>query len=86
MNIYSIGDNMPYGDGTGPYGTGPVGRGLGPCGAGVRRGYGRGAYSFRAPHPNYSMPKEDRKKWLEMQKSELEAELEQIKREIEELK
>ncbi len=27
-----LGDNMPYGDGTGPYGTGPVGRRLGPCG------------------------------------------------------
>ena len=73
---------MPGFDGTGPSGQGALtGRGLGPCGRGIRRGF-RGYWGRRSP---VTLSKEDRKKILEAELEQLDAEKEQIKKTLEEL-
>jgi hypothetical protein len=90
MNIYSYlnmeENKMPAQDRTGPRGLGPMtGRGMGPCGNGMRRGFGRG-FGCRW---NYVQPaeltKEDEKKILEADLTELEAERKEIEKRLGEL-
>ena len=76
---------MPGYDGRGPLGTGPIGRGFGPCGRGLRQGFGRGL-AWRAFEPEVKFTKEDQRKILEAEKTELETEIKEIARKLKELK
>jgi len=78
---------MPGFDKTGPNGEGPMtGRGMGPCGKGMRKGFGRGMgcrFGRRAYiEEPLEMTSEQKKKVLEAEAVELEAELNAIKKVI----
>jgi hypothetical protein len=69
---------MPARDGTGPQGTGPLtGRGFGPCGRGMHRGFG-----FRRQMP---LTKEEEKKILKAELSEIELEKREIEKRLKEM-
>lgn len=81
---------MPQQDKTGPLGQGPLtGRGLGPCGtgagAGIRRGFGRDMGQGFCPRGFTMLPqqveltKEQEKKILETEKSDIEKRLKELK-------
>jgi len=88
---------MPGQDGTGPMGQGPMtGRGLGFCN-GYRRpvfrgrrfgrsfGRGMGFRRFQMPVQEVEFSKEDQKKILNEELSELEQDIKEIKKELEKL-
>lgn len=81
---------MPGQDKTGPTGMGPLtGRGLGPCGSGLKRGYGCGfrrgmGRRFRFFQES-ELSKEDEKKILEADLTEIEAEKKEIEKRLSEL-
>jgi len=82
---------MPRFDRTGPLGLGPrTGRGLGPCGRGLAfgRGFGfrRMAFDQYEDYPEVTLNKEEQKKILEAEKTEVEAELKAITKRLKELK
>lgn len=78
---------MPNMDRTGPQGMGALtGRGLGPCGGGMRRGCGRGfgrGFGFRN---QITLTKEEEKKILEAELTEMNLEKQEIEKRLKELK
>jgi len=79
---------MPNRDGTGPKGQGPLtGRGLGPCGAGMLRGLGRGRGRAICPAKfAVGFTKDEEKKILEAELTEIEKEKQEITQRLKELK
>ena len=80
---------MPRQNGTGPLGHGAMtGRGMGPCGGGMRRGFcrgfgrGSGRFGYRMP---VTLTKEQEKKILEAELSDLKEETTEIEQRIKEL-
>jgi len=80
---------MPGQDQTGPSGQGPMtGRGLGRCGRGLRQGFNRG-FGFRrgfSQNQDLELTKEQEKKILEAELSEIEAEKSEIEKKLKNLK
>ena len=87
---------MPGNNGTGPLGKGSMtGRGLGPCGKGARRGFGRGfdrgfrsmtAVPVNPAYETANLTKEQKKKILEAEKTEIQVELKEIEKRLKDLK
>jgi hypothetical protein len=83
---------MPGFNGTGPQGQGAMtGRGLGPCGSGMRRrcgrgfrsGFGNGLVGYRS---QATLTKEEEKKILEADLTELDLEKQEIEIRLKEIK
>ena len=79
---------MPGFDGTGPLGNGSIGRGFGPCGKRLRRGFRKGfGWQRRCCQraENVILTKEEQKKILEAELSQIESEKKQIEKKIKEI-
>ena len=73
---------MPGRDGTGPLRRGPMtGWGFGPCGRGLRRGFG-----YRGAIDPVTLTREEQRKILESEKTELEKDLKELTQKLKELK